>query len=68
MELPKTTLTKEQIRNLTPEQYRAEVERLRAQVIEDFRQEMNRHRLSGSSLARQDGTGGDDHDCAATCL
>lgn len=67
MKLPETKYTREQIKNLTPEQYRAEVERLKKIVIDDFRREMNSHRTAGVSLARQDGTAEPDHDCL-NCL
>lgn len=52
-----TKLTPEQVKALTPEEYRAEVNRLVAEVIADFARTMNGHRLAGTSLARVDGTG-----------
>lgn len=58
MSIPvKTTLTPEQVRSLTPEQYRAEVDRLVAAAIRDFARTMDGYRTYGTSLARVDGTG-----------
>lgn len=60
----KTDLTPEQVKNLTPEQYRAEVNRLMAAEIADWRRERNAHRPAGITLARSEGTGDADHDCS----
>lgn len=60
----KTELTPDQIKNLTPEQYRAEVDRLMAAEIADFRRTMDSYR--GVAIIAPDGTA-DDADHATWC-